>query len=140
MRNYIRHAIDMSIQAMTFYTRSNSAATRRELKDICEGGLCFKSATPMELGTLLHVRIPVLKPPFEVEARVTRCSGELGDYEIAVAFEQKPVDDLLRMVGQACNIKRYSRLQREKGRVLSTDEAARELINEAGGFEVERVA
>jgi hypothetical protein len=140
MRFHIRHLIDMSIHAMTIYTRSNSRVTKRKLKDLSEGGLCFKSLMPFTRGTRIHVRIPVQKPPFEARGRVSWCSQKGSGYEVGVEFERQSIDEMLRMVGRACDLKRYVRLEREKGRYITTDQAARERLVEYDVVIEEKVA
>ena len=140
MRFYIRHLVDMTIHAMTIYTRSNSVVNRRKLKDISEGGLCFKSRTPISMGEKVHIRIPIQEPAFETKGRVTWCCPKGSEYEVGIEFERNSVDEMLRMVGQTCDLKRYARLQREKGRKLSTDEAVREWLADCDGIVSEKVA
>lgn len=140
MRFHIRHLVDMTIQAMTIYTRSNSAVTRRRLKDLSEGGLCFNSNVPFSKGARVYIRIPVQEPAFEARGRVSWCRNKGRDYEVGVEFERRSIDEMLRMVGQACELKRYARLQQEQGRLLSVDQAVREWIAESKGLIVKEVA
>jgi hypothetical protein len=121
----------MTIQAMMIYTRANSNATRKKLKDLSEGGLCFKSSAPFDKGATVHLRIPVAQPAFEVKGTVTWCRKE-NDYEVGVQFNDEAIDHKLRMVGQACTIKHYTRQQRKNGYMISTDQAAREWVMEYG--------
>lgn len=140
MRFHIRHFIDMTINAMTIYTRGNSTITRRTLKDLSEGGLCFKSNTPFPNGTRIHLRIPVQDPPFETKGRVTWCTQKGSSFEVGVEFERNSIDEMLRMVGQACELKRYVRVEREKGRYISMDQAIREWLADSDNIISERVA
>lgn len=138
MRFHIRHSLDMTIHCMTLYTRVDSAVTRRTLKDVSEGGLCFKSHLPFVPQSVVHLRIPVQHPPVETTGVVAWCRrGE--EYEIGVRFKEPPVE-LLRMVGLACRIKHYTRLQRRSGRMLSTDQAAREWISRYAGIVSDQAA
>lgn len=133
MRFHIRHLIDLTIQAMTIYTRGNSVATSRKLKDMSEGGVCFKSLTPFQKGTRIYVRIPVQTPPFEASGRVSWCREKGADYEVGVEFERREIDEMLRMVGRACDLKRYVRMERKNGRFITIDQAARERL---AGYDV----
>ena len=140
MRFHIRHLIDLTIQAMTIYTRGDSTATGRQLKDMSEGGVCFKSPTPFNKGTKIYIRIPVQKPPFETTGRVSWCRPKGACYEVGVEFERREIDEMLRMVGQACDLKRYVRMQRAKGRAVATDQAVREWLAEYEGIDAGKVA
>lgn len=132
MRFHIRHAFDMTIQCMTLYMRVDAPVTRRTLKDLSEGGLCFKSPFPHAEGSIVHIRIPLQNPPFEARSTVTWCRHTGGGYEVGVRFDEKPVDLMLRLVGQACQIKHYMRQERKLGRKLGTDQATREWLMKYG--------
>ncbi len=128
MRFHIRHFIDLTIQAMPIYTRRGSVVTQRKLKDISEGGLCFKSKVSIAKGTVLHFRIPVQQPAFEAKGQVSWCRLNNSYYDIGVEFERNSVDKMLKMVGQVCELKRYVRLEKKKGREISIDQAAMECL------------
>ncbi|HEX7027068.1 MAG TPA: PilZ domain-containing protein [Gammaproteobacteria bacterium] len=134
MRFHIRHVFDVTIQCMTLYMRVDAPVSRRTLKDLSEGGLCFKSRLPHAEGSTVYIRIPLQKPPFETRGTVTWCRDTGSGYEVGVRFEEKPVDLMLRLVGQACHIKHYMRQERRQGRKLGTDQATREWLMKYGGI------
>jgi hypothetical protein len=117
---------------MTLYMRVDAPVTRRTLKDLSEGGLCFKSPYPHAEGSAVHIRIPLHNPPFEAQSTVTWCRKTGGDYEVGVKFDERPVDLMLRLGGQACHIKHYVRQERKLGRKLGTDQAIREWLMKYG--------
>lgn len=139
MRFHVRHTIDMTIHCMTLYTRFNSPATRKTLKDLSEGGLCFQSHMAFDKGTLLHVRIPVQYPAFETTGTVAWCRKRASGYVVGLEFDEQPVD-LLCMVGRACEIKHYTREQRKHGRRLSLDQAASEWVAGGSPLDADKVA
>src|SRR5690606_36571226 len=128
VRLHIRHAFDMTIQCMAWYMRVDAPVTRRTLKDLSEGGLCFESPFPYAEDSTIHIRIPLQNAPFEASGTVAWCRNTGDGYEGGVKFDEKPVDHMLRLVGQACHIKHYMRQERKLGRKLETDRAIREWL------------
>jgi len=130
MRHYLRHPSSIPIELHV----GPSASGRRLLKDIGEGGLCFRAHIHLEPGTEIHILIPVQHPPFEADGVVTWCRGEGNEFEVGVRFCGAVSDFALRMVEQLCHIEQYRRdvLQRE-GRRLTSEAAAAEWISRFAG-------
>ena len=128
MRMYIRHPFDVTMHYMVENAISDDYDHARILKDVCEGGLCFYSPVPVQVGARIYIKIPIREPAFEAEGVVTWCNKADG-YEVGVQFEGENIDYNLRMVEQACHIKHYMRQEEKSGRQLSTNEAAQEWID-----------
>jgi hypothetical protein len=124
---YIRHPFDVTMHYMVEDLISDHYEHEHTLKDVCEGGLCFYSPVPVEIGARIHIRIPIREPAFEAEGVVTWCK-QTDRYEIGVQFDDESIDYNLRMVEQTCHIKHYMRREQKNGRQLSANEAAKEWI------------
>ena len=126
-RRFIRHPTDIPIEVEL----ADVVSSRSEyLKDISEGGLCFKSAFPLEKGTLINIRIPLVHPVFEATGCVAWCRHAYDHYDVGVEFTESRAVFRVRMVEQVCHIEHYKRevLERE-GRTLTSDQAAMEWID-----------
>lgn len=99
------------------------------LRNVSEGGLCFATSAALDPGQLLHLEIPVLGQPFEVDGRVAWCRAKDSGYEVGVRFLSPQDSFAVRMVEQLCYVEDYRRLVAvEEGRLLTSEEAAREWI------------
>jgi hypothetical protein len=127
MRQFIRHASDVPIE---FRCVGDSGYVGRCGKNIGFGGLAFLSDTAIEPETIVALRIPCLRPAFEVPAaRVAWCKNEGGRYAVGVDFLDADAAFRVRMVEQICHIENYRRdVEVQEGRKLTTEEAAREWI------------
>lgn len=131
MRQFIRHPSDIPI-ALSFADRR--ALGTEHLKDIGEGGLCFRTHGQVESGRAVRVTISIRKPPFEADGVVVWCRRTNEHFDVGVSFENTSTDFAVRMVEQVCHVEHYKRevLHRE-GRRLSGDEAAAEWIAKFAG-------
>lgn len=133
MRIYIRHPIDITIYYSLCTDASSTASNGHDqtrLKNISQGGLCFKSENPVDKNSKIHIRIPIGSPAFEAEGFVTWCrKNKQFGYEIGVRFSDSAIEFSLRMVEQACYIKHYMYAEEKQGRTLSCDQAAEEWIH-----------
>jgi len=126
MRKFIRHPSDIPIQVHL----EDVVSDRKEyLSNISFGGLSFRSHSPLKAGTVIRVRIPLIRPVFETRGRVVWCRENKEYYDVGVEFiEQKDVFKA-RMVEQICYIEHYKReIYLKEGRRLSGEEAALEWI------------
>lgn len=129
MRQYIRHPSDIPIEVQL----DEVAVDEKDyLTDISFGGLSFKAKTRVSPGSFIKIRIPLVNPKFEVQAKVAWCrrsrEGEL--FNVGVVFMHSDEAYETRMVEQVCHIEHYKREILEKeGREISSEEAALEWIN-----------
>lgn len=126
-RRYIRHPSDIPIQVEL----ESVVAHRQEyIHDISAGGLCFSSRVPLEAGTRIRIRIPLVRPIFECLGSVVWCQPE-GDYfDVGVEFLRIREAFRLRLIEQICHIEHYKREVRLKeGRTLTGEQAALEWIS-----------
>jgi hypothetical protein len=136
MRRYIRHPSEIPIQ---YQVNESEPPIAHRMRDVSQGGLCFTADRPVARGTRIHIHIPVMQQPiqmdtaelqpFEADGVVAWCRREGPAYAVGVQFADKSTQFGVRMVEQVCHIEhyRYDVLQ-EQGRVLSSEEAAREWV------------
>ena len=127
MRQFIRHPADIPIEVGA---RGQLTHATYNTFNLSIGGLEFPCDREFEPGDVVEIRIPSVRPPFEVEARVAWCKPGEGRFELGVEFLALDDAFLVRMVEQACHIENYKKdIYRTEGRILSSEEAAMEWIN-----------
>jgi Tfp pilus assembly protein PilZ len=128
MRQFIRHPSDVPIEIRC---AADSAYVRRFTRTVSGGGLAFASDTAIEPETIIALRIPNLRPVFEVAtARVAWCQSEGSQYAVGVQFFDSEEAFRVRMVEQICHIERYRHdVAQREGRQLTAEEAAVEWIS-----------
>ncbi|MBV9772494.1 MAG: PilZ domain-containing protein [Gemmatimonadetes bacterium] len=129
-REFIRHAAEVPIEVRTVPGR---APRSRPGVNVSFGGLAFRSDEYVEPGSIIDIRIPEVKPPFEAHARVSWCSPEEGGYCVGARFLDSSAAFRSRMVEQVCSIEAYRReVEEREGRTLAPEEAALEWIERYG--------
>lgn len=124
IRRFIRHPSSVPIQV-----KRGEEKKQVPLKDISQGGLCFRSSTSMSTGNVVEVNIFTSKPTFTAKGIVSWSKPEGDEYLIGISFHSKAVRYALRMVEQICHIEDYKkRIKVKTGRQLTSDEAALEWI------------
>ena len=133
MRQFIRHPADIPIEVNPV----DEGGTRApRLVNVGMGGLAFRSHSAFRPAHVVRVRIDCVRPAFETTARVAWCRACDGEYELGLAFTDPDDAFRARMVEQICHIEHYRKeVRATQGRVLTTEEAAREWIGRnAAGF------
>lgn len=128
MRLFIRHPTDVPIEIQD---APEHGYVRQATQDIGFGGLAFISTKAFEPECLIALRIPCLKPAFEVAmARVTWCHSSNSHFAIGVEFLDSAEAFRVRMIEQICHIESYQReVEQREGRHLSAEQAAEEWIS-----------
>ncbi|MDX1453253.1 MAG: PilZ domain-containing protein [Oleiphilaceae bacterium] len=127
MRAYIRHPADVPIE---FSPLREDDGERSLVQDISLGGLSFSSSQRLQVGSLVKIRIPIVDPPFEAEARVIWCLSRPDRYEAGIEFTSSQDAYTARMVEQICHIEHYRMWVKEvEGRDLDGEHAAVEWID-----------
>jgi len=125
-RIFLRHPSSAPIQIFP----QQQPMTHMPMRDISKGGLAFESNVLLEKDTVLNIRIPHVRPPFEASC-IVRWQRKLDDdnlFEIGVMFLDEQTAFRLRMVEQVCYIMQYRQQAAARGREISFEEAAREWI------------
>jgi len=124
-RKFIRHPIDAPIQISP---QSERALEHISIADIGEGGVAFYTNVLFQNGSVLSVKIPHVRPPFEALCVVCWQREKGNKFEVGVRFLDEDSQFRVRMVEQVCHIEDYRRKAVEEGRTLSSEEAATEWV------------
>jgi hypothetical protein len=125
-RRFIRHPTDIPIDVEL----ADAVPARQEyLANISEGGLCLQSSFALEKGTLIRIRIPLVKPLFAEIVRVAWCRRAYNHFDVGVEFIERHSIFRVRMIEQVCHIEHYKRdVYAREARALTTEQAAMEWI------------
>jgi hypothetical protein len=128
MRQFIRHPSEIPIEIQC---APDGRYVQRSTQNVSYGGLAFSSDTAVELDTVIGLRMPHLRPAFELPAaRVAWCHQEGSSFAVGVQFLDAAEAFQVRMVEQVCHIESYRRdVEQREGRQLTAEEAAEEWIS-----------
>jgi hypothetical protein len=127
MRRYIRHPSDIPIE---YKIEEKAGPAVEKLTNVSLGGLSFSLKESVELGRMVRIRIPVVKPVFEAFGRVVWCDkAKEGGYEVGVELLDKDDAYRARMIEQVCHIEHYKKeIYEVEGRRITGAQAAQEWI------------
>jgi hypothetical protein len=128
-REFLRHTVHVPLEL----TRIGSSALLEEGVNVGFGGLAFLSGTCPVIGEVFRLRITIVEPAFEADARVAWCRPEADSFLVGVAFLDSTAAFNSRMVQQVCSIENYRQEVAREGRELTTQEAAAEWITKYAG-------
>ena len=130
-REFLRHTVRVPLEV---HRVTDSSPLREQSVNVSHGGLAFLSSACPGVGDVLRLRIPVVEPVFEADARVAWCTSEDGKFLVGVEFLDSDDAFRSRMVQQVCSIENYRQeVQEREGRSLTTQEAASEWITKYAG-------
>ena len=126
MREYIRHPSSIPLEVKI----ADRAERQGEyLNNVSLGGLSFHSASQLEAGARVTIRIPLLRDFIQVNGQVVWCNKLDNAYEVGVAFQDKEEAFRTRMVEQICHIEQYrNEVWQREHRQLTSEQAAVEWI------------
>ena len=126
-RKFQRHATDLPVKVLF---EELVASESSYLNNISEGGLSFNAMQPLELGTMVSIRIPLNKPVFDFACRVLWCTKKGMEYTIGVEFVGSDSAFRQRVVAMVQDIDDYrQRVLDTEGRQLTSQQAALEWID-----------
>jgi len=126
MRAYIRHPADVPIE---FSPVEEVQTVKTVAQDISLGGLSFSSSQRLPVGSIVKIRIPIVEPAFEAEAKVIWCLARPDRFEAGIEFVSEQDAYTARMVEQVCHIEHYRMWVKEvEGRTIDGENAAAEWI------------
>ena len=129
MRQFIRHAAGIPIQL----SADDQPDGAHRAYNVGVGGLALQAERELEVGCVVHVRIPFVEPAFETVGRVVWCVPRGTGAEIGIEFLNRDDAFQARMVEQVCYIENYrNAVNRTEGRILTVEEAAAEWIIKYG--------
>lgn len=127
VRAFMRHPADIPIEI------DAELSTHRVgwlMRDVGAGGLAFASDHPLAVGLLVHVRIALVRPPFETRGRVVWCRSSARHFAVGLQFISAEDAFAARMVEQICHIEHYRHdVLRRDGRQIDAEEAAFEWVS-----------
>lgn len=142
MRAYIRHPADVPIEftAVDELSPENGAESlgaegghvaleKSVAQDVSLGGLSFSSKHRLKVGSVVNIKIPIVDPPFEAQAKVIWCLSRPDRFEAGIEFTSREDAFTARMVEQVCHIEHYRMwVQEVEGRTIDGEHAAEEWI------------
>jgi hypothetical protein len=130
-REFLRHTIHVPLSVERPSDRGPVAG---EGINVSYGGLAFLAEGCPSVGEVLKLRIDIVEPPFEAEARVAWCRPEGTGFLVGVQFLHSRAAFQSRMVQQVCSIENYRiEAEQREGRSLTTQDAAAEWIEKYAG-------
>lgn len=104
------------------------------MTNVSLGGLSFMSSRELRILERVRVCIPILEEENYLTGTVVWCEKSNGGYEVGLEFDNSRELFRLRMIEQICHIEHYRReIERQQGRSMTTEEAAKEWISEYAG-------
>jgi hypothetical protein len=142
MRAYIRHPADVPIEFTAVEELSSeegehnpglddsSASPEKTVaQDVSLGGLSFSSKQRLTVGSIVNIKIPIVDPPFQAQAKVIWCLSRPDRFEAGIEFTSREDAFTARMVEQVCHIEHYRMwVQEVEGRTIDGEHAAEEWI------------
>ncbi|WP_291995516.1 PilZ domain-containing protein [Candidatus Accumulibacter sp. ACC003] len=126
-RSFMRHPADIPIEIDA--EQASVSGSGQRLSDVGVGGLAFACEHSLPLGSIVRVRITIVRPPFETRGRVVWCQGCERHFDVGVQFVSAEAAFTVRMVEQICHIEHYRQEVRQlEGRQLGPEEAALEWV------------
>jgi PilZ domain len=122
-RKFVRHDVKVPLEVSSL---PSAGAAALEVENVSFGGLAFYADEALEVGQVVAVNMPTVKPPFAANASVAWCRPDGLRYYIGVAFTNSDDATQLAMVEQVCAVERYRVEQMKKGRRISPEQAAGE--------------
>jgi len=133
IRRHIRQVTGIPIEVNLEYHQNHRAA-EDTITNVSLGGLCFIASDRLEVHEAIQVRIPLLDKQASIDARVAWCNKTERGYEVGLEFNDPEEVERLKMIEQICQIEDFRKqLERQQGRNLSSEQAAREWIGRYAG-------
>ena len=133
IRRHIRHVTGIPIEVTLDYDH-NYHVEGENIANVSLGGLCFIASDRLEVNESIQVRCPVLNEGHSLDGKVVWCTKTAKGYEIGLEFDDPEEVERLRMIEQICQIESFRLdLEKREGRILSSEQAAREWVNRYAG-------
>lgn len=127
MRKFIRHPSSIPLE---FSLEKEKKSYFDYTRNMSRGGIAFRSKIFLPEGAIIKIKLPLLKPIFQARAKVIWCRQMGSNFEVGASFLDADEAEKARMVEEICYIEQYRRdVEKKEGRLLSSEEAAREWIN-----------
>lgn len=125
MRRFVRHPSSIPIEVTVV---RGAAPERSALRNVSAGGLACEVERPLQPGSAVTLRIPLIWPDYRGAGVVAWCRGGNGRFEVGIQFGPRDTFKA-RMLAQLCQIEQYrQQVLTEQGRALDGEQAAGEWI------------
>ncbi|MCP5416307.1 MAG: PilZ domain-containing protein [Chromatiaceae bacterium] len=122
-RQFVRQTTNIPFK---FKLKSMIGEHEHQLKNISQGGLCFRGCGWIEPGTELCLCIPFAKDPCHLNGKIAWCHiADQSQYEIGIQFEESLEIPALQQIDQ---IELYKRLLDQGcGERVTSEDAGRRI-------------
>lgn len=130
MRKFIRHPSSIPIELAVERSSIRQAPIKLppELRNISNGGFACAVDAPIEVGSAIQLRIPLIWPEYRGCGVVVWCRPAPPCYEVGIEFGAQDAFKT-KMVEQLCHIEHYrQQVLNDEGRQLNSEQAAGEWI------------
>jgi hypothetical protein len=125
MRQFVRHPTSIPIELVA---DTSICIEGSQLSNLSYGGICCSVDDPIDQGTTIKIRIPLLYPSYEGKGVVVWCRPHACGYDLGIQFIDKHEAFKSRMVEQVCKIEEYRLHCETQGTLMTSEEAAIEWI------------
>ncbi len=127
MRKFLRHPSDIPINISS---EGEDAQQSSNLQNMSHGGLCCEVDYYIEVGTVISINIPLVKPVYTGQGMVVWCLPRGHHFELGIRFCEAKEAFKSHMIEQVCQIEHYKmQVRKEEGRELDGEQAAKEWID-----------
>ncbi|MDD5422659.1 MAG: PilZ domain-containing protein [Candidatus Omnitrophota bacterium] len=132
-RHYLRHPLNFPLEYKVLEKGSPGQlkGVRSSTLNISHAGLMFSAKQPVDIKTVIRIKMPVQSKVFNIKAEVAHCDKdeETGLYNIGVSFRRFSDAFKTKLVEQIYLIIEYRDIRSlQLGRDMSLEEASREWI------------
>ncbi|MDD3374499.1 MAG: PilZ domain-containing protein [Candidatus Omnitrophica bacterium] len=132
-RQFIRHPLSLPLayEVVGLEDDLGGEESRTETINASIGGLLFAGKNPVDIGSVVSVKMPLEDKMFNVQAKVVRCiqNSETKLYDIAVSFFRLREAFKVKMIEQIYLISEYRDLINfQTGKEISLEEASRKWV------------
>lgn len=133
IRRHVRHVTGIPIEVSLDY-QQNYQAAEDTITNVSLGGLCFVANDRLDINESIQVRFPVLDEETLIDGKVVWCNKTAKGYEVGLEFNNPAEVERLKMIDQIRQIEDFRNdTERQDGRKLSSEQAAREWISSCVG-------
>lgn len=135
IRRQVRHVTSIPIE-VSLEDHQNYQAAEDNITNLSLGGWCFVASDRLELNEAIQMRFPVLDEETLIDGKGVWCNKTTKGYEVGLEFNDPAEVERLKMIEQIRQIENFrNNRERQDGRKLSSEQAAREWISRyAGNF------
>ena len=132
-RQFIRHPLSLPLayEVVNPKVQKDDEENRSETINVSIGGLLFPGRNPVDVDSIISIKMPFEDKLFNVQAKVVRCvqNAETQLYDIAVSFFRLREAFKVKMIEQIYLISEYrDLLVLQTGKEISLEEASHKWV------------